>query len=91
MIDAGALALMLALFIPSAALTVGAFWLAARLAPWFLKQRVAPLPVRSFFLDFAAETEPTYARVTTMVLAVAIVLAVLTPVICLIRFGVFGL
>ena len=64
MIDgADALGLGLILLLPSLALTAGAFWLAARLAPWFLNQRVEPPTVRSFFLDFGAEAEFTQAHI----------------------------
>lgn len=86
--SAGPLGLTLLLLVPCLALTVGAFWLAARLTPWFLKQRqLEPPTVRSFFLDFVSESEPTQARMTTVLLATAIILSVLTPVIALVRFG----
>ena len=88
--NVGTLGFGLILFIPCFALTAGALWLAARMAPWFLQQRFEPPTVRSFFFDFVAEAELTQARMTTMVLAAAIVLAVLTPVICVIRFGGFA-
>lgn len=88
MIDgAGPMALTVLLFAFSGALTAAALWLAGRLAPWFLKERFEPPTVRSFFFDFVTEAEPTYARTTTMLLAVAIMLAVMTPLIALIRFG----
>lgn len=89
--NVGTLGFGLMLFIPCLALTAGALWLAARMAPWFLQQRFEPPTVRSFFFDFVAEAELTQARVTTMVLAAAIVLAVLTHVVCVIRFGGFAL
>ena len=90
MIDGvGTLGLGLMLLLPSLALTVGALWLAARLAPWFTQERSAPPTVRSFFLDFAADSELTQARMTTMLLAAAIVLAVITPLACVVRFGGF--
>ena len=92
MIDGvGTLGLGLMLFIPSLALTAGALWLAARMTPWLLQQRFEPPTVRSFLFDFVAEAELTQARMTTMMLAAAIVLAVLTPVVCVIRFGGFAL
>lgn len=92
MIDSvGTLGVALALFIPCLALTAGSLWLAARLAPWFLKQRFEPPTVRSFFFDFVAEAELTQARMTTMLVAAAIMLAVLTPVVCVIRFGGFAI
>jgi uncharacterized protein involved in cysteine biosynthesis len=87
----GTLCLGLALFIPSLGLTAGALWLAARIAPWFLRQNFEPPTVRSFLFEFVAEAELTQARMTTMMLAAAIVLAVLTPVVCVIRFGGFAL
>lgn len=87
----GTLCLGLALFIASLALTAGALWLAARIAPWFLQQNFEPPTVRSFLFDFAAEADVTQARMTTMMLAAAILLAVLTPVVCVIRFGGFAL
>lgn len=87
MIDIASLGLALAMLVPCLALTAGSLWLAARLAPWFLKQRFRPLTVRSFFFDFVAEAELDRARVTTLVLAAAIILAVLTPVAFVIRFG----
>ncbi len=86
----GTLGVGFILLILCLALTAGALWLAARLAPWFLQQRFEPPTVRSFFVDFAAEAELDRARMTTMVLAAAIVLAVLTPVVCVIRFGGFA-
>ncbi len=86
--SAGPLGLTLLLFVPSLVLTVGSLWLAARLTPWFMKQRqTEPPTVRSFFFDFVSESEPTQARMTTVLLAAAIILSVLTPVVCLIRFG----
>jgi hypothetical protein len=92
MIDSfGTLGFALALFVPSLALTAGSIWLAARLAPWFLKERFRPLPVRSFFFDMQAEADPDRARMMTLALAGAIILAVVTPLFCLIRLGGFGL
>lgn len=88
--DVGSLGLGLLLLIPSLALTTGALWIAARLTPWFLKQRLEPPTVRSFF-DSVSEAELTQARMTTVILAAAIVLAVVTPVACVIRFGGFVL
>ena len=91
MIDSiGPLGFALALFIPSLALTAGSLWLAARLAPWFLKERFRPLAVRSFFLDFNAEAELDPARMTTLVLAATIIFAVLVSVVSVIRFGGFA-
>ena len=91
MIDGvGTLGLGLMLLLPSLALTAGALWLATRVAPWFLNQRTEPPTARSFFLDFGAEAELTQARITTLMLAAAIILAVLTPVVCVIRFGGFA-
>ena len=87
----GTLGLGLMLLIPSLALTAGALWLAARLAPWFLKERFRPLAVRSFFLDMQAEAELDRTRMMTLVLAAAIILAVLVPVLGFIRFsGLIG-
>ncbi len=86
----GTLGVGLILLIPCLALTAGALWLAARMAPWFLKQRFEPPTVRSLFFDFVAEAELTQVRMTTMMLAAAIVLAVLTPLVCVIRFGGFS-
>ena len=83
----GTLGLALALFVPSLALTAGSLWLAARLAPWFLKERFRPLAVRSFFLDFNAEAELDRARMMTLAVAGDIILAVITPLFCVIRFG----
>lgn len=90
--SAGPLGLTLLLFVPSLALTIASLWLAARLTPWFLKQRqTEPPTVRSFFLDFVSESEPTQARMTTVLIAAGIILSVLTPVVCLIRFGGFAI
>jgi hypothetical protein len=89
--DVGSLGLGLLLLVPSFALTTGALWIAARLTPWFLKQRLEPPTVRSFFLDIDPEAELTQARMTTMILAAAIVLAVVTPLAFLIRFGGFAI
>ena len=89
--NVGTLGLALALFVPSLALTVGSLWLAARLAPWFLKERFRPLAVRSFFLDFNAEAELDRARMMTLAIAGAIILAVITPLFWLIRLSGFGL
>ena len=86
--SAGPLGLTLLLFVPSLALTVASLWLAARLTPWFLKQRQTEPPnVRSFFFDFVSESEPNHARMTTVLIAAGIILSVLTPVVCLIRLG----
>ncbi len=91
MIDSiGPLGFALALFIPSLALTAGSLWLAARLAPWFLKERFRPLAVRSFFLDFNAEAELDRSRMMTLAVAGAIILAVLVPIVSIIRFGGFA-
>lgn len=88
MIDSvGTLGVALSLFVPSLALTAGSLWLAARLAPWFLKERFRPLPVRSFFFDFNAEAELDRARMMTLALAGAIILAVITPLFWLIRLA----
>ncbi|MEQ1784067.1 MAG: hypothetical protein ABMA14_22145 [Hyphomonadaceae bacterium] len=92
MIDSvGTLGVALALFVPSLALTASSLWLAARLAPWFLKERFRPLAVRSFFLDLNAEAEPDRARMMTLAVAGAIILAVITPLFCVIRFGGYAL
>ncbi len=91
MIDSiGPLGFALALFIPSLALTAGSLWLAARLAPWFLKERFRPLAVRSFFLDFNADAELDRARMMTLAVAGAIILAVVTPLFWFIRLSGFG-
>ena len=81
MIDSvGTLCLGLALFIASLALTAGALWLAARIAPWFLQQNFEPPTVRSFLFDFAAEADVTQARMTTMLLAVMMMMVMLVVV-----------
>lgn len=91
MIDGvGQLGLALAMFIPSLALTAGSLWLAARLAPWFLKTRFRPLPVRSFFFDLNAEAELDRNRMMTVAIAGAVILAVLVPAFWLIRLGGFA-
>lgn len=86
----GQLGLALAMFIPSLALTAGSLWLAARLAPWFLKTRFRPLPVRSFFFDLNAEAELDRHRMMTLAIAAAVILAVITPLFVIVRLGGLG-
>lgn len=57
------------------ALTGWAFWIAGRLAPWFLKESFEPPSVRSFFLDPMADMDMTRGRLVTAGIAAAIVLA----------------
>ena len=82
------LGIALALFVPCLAMTAGALWAASRLAPWFMKERMATPTVRSFFTAVADDMEP--ARMTVIVLAAAILLAVLTPAIVMLRLGIVG-
>jgi hypothetical protein len=68
-----------AIFCAGFALTASSLWLAGRMAPWFLKEAVAPPPVKSYFMDLWADTHMTRERAVTGLIAVALVLfAVLT-------------
>jgi hypothetical protein len=68
-----------AIFCAGFGLTVASLWLAGRLAPWFLKEAVQPLPVKSYFTDLWADTDMTRMRAVTGVIALALALfAVLT-------------
>lgn len=73
---AGEMVSAFGLFGVAVALTGWAFWLAGRLAPWFLKQSFEPPTVRSFFLDPMADIDKTRGRLVTAGIAGAIVLAV---------------
>jgi hypothetical protein len=75
------------LFVFSLALTAASLWLGARLAPWFLQERFDPPTVRSYFLEPSAETELTRARVVTVLLGSAILLAVLLALAVAVKFG----
>lgn len=73
---AGDLAPVFGLFSLVVALAIWALSIAARLAPWFLKETVRPPTVRSFFLDPAAEGGVTERRLVVAGIAAAIVLAI---------------
>ena len=74
---AGELVPVLGLFGVALALTGWAFWIAGRLAPWFLKETFEPPTVRSFFLDPLADLDMTRSRLVTIGIAAAIILAAL--------------
>jgi hypothetical protein len=77
----------LALFSASLVLTAVSLWIAGRLAPWFLKDACDPPTLRSYFLDPQAELDMSKGRVVTVLLAVAIMLAVLLGLAIAVRFG----
>ena len=70
----GAMGPAFGLFGFSVALTGWAFWVAGRLAPWFLKEGFEPPTVRSFFLDPMADIDMTRGRLVTAGIAAGIVL-----------------
>lgn len=85
---AGLLAPGIAIFLASLALTVASLWIGARLAPWFLKEPSEPPPtVRSYFLDPAAEMSMTKVRITTVLIASAILLFALLAIAIAVKFG----
>ncbi len=78
----------IAIFLASLALTVASLWIGARLAPWFLKEPSEPPPtVRSYFLDPAAEMSMTKVRITTVLIASAILLFALLAIAIAVKFG----
>ena len=85
--DAGLLAPGIAIFLASLALTVASLWVGARLAPWFLKEPAEPPTVRSYFLDPAAEMNMTRVRITTVLIASAILLFALLVIAIAVKFG----
>jgi hypothetical protein len=72
---AGELVPAFGLFAFAVGLTGWAFWVAARLAPWFLKESFEPPTVRSFFFEPMADVDITRGRLVTTGIATAIVLA----------------
>ena len=85
--DAGLLAPGIAIFLASLALTVASLWVGARLAPWFLKEPSEPPTVRSYFFDPAAEMNMTKVRITTVLIASAILLFALLVIAIAVKFG----
>jgi hypothetical protein len=86
--DAGLLAPGIAIFMASLLLTIVSLWIGARLAPWFLKEPSEPPPtVRSYFLEPAAELNMTRVRITTMLIASAILLFALLIIAIAVKFG----
>lgn len=84
----GLLAPGIAIFLASLVITCASLWIGARLAPWFLKEPAEPPPtVRSYFLDPAAEMNMTKVRVTTVLIASAILLFALLVIAIAVKFG----
>lgn len=75
------------LFGSSLVLTGISLWLGGKLAPWFLKESFEPPTVRSYFLDFSAETDMSRGRVVTFLIASAIMLAMLVAMAVMVKFG----
>ena len=72
---AGELVPIFGLFGSAVALTGWAFWIAGRLAPWFLNESFEPPTVRSFFLNPMADLDMTRGRLVTAGIAATIILA----------------
>lgn len=86
--DAGLLAPGIAIFLASLGLTVASLWIGARLAPWFLKEPSEPPPtVRSYFLEPSAEMNMTKVRITTVLIASAILLFALLVIAIAVKLG----
>jgi hypothetical protein len=75
------------LFSLSFGLTAVSLWLAGKMAPWFLRESFEPPTMRSYFLDPAADMDLTRGRVVTILIAMAIMLAVLLVMAVCVKVG----
>lgn len=75
------------LFGVSLVLTAVSLWIAGKLTPWVMGERVEAPSVRSFFLQPMADTELDKARLVTLGIAAAILLSAMLAIACAVKFG----
>lgn len=82
----GAVAVM-AMVLASVLMTAVSLWIGGRMAPWFLKERVDPPTVRSYFFHPGTEMNLTRERMVAALAALAVLLAMLLALAAAARFG----